>query len=187
NPIESLSVDDLDLLSALSTTVSMAIENANLTDQLRKRMERSELLLDMMRSFSSQLERDRLLPVIMQKITTAMNADRSSLFLLDKKTDELFSRIAQGVTLQEIRFPKTAGLAGYVATSGDTLNIPDAYDDPRFNREVDRRTGYRTRSVLCMPIRKQADEIIGVVQVLKKNACVFTQEDEEELVGILAQ
>ncbi len=187
NPIQPLTEDDLDLVSALSTTVSMAMDNANLTEQLRKRMERSELLLDLMRSFSSQLERDRLLPLIMQKITTTMNADRSSLFLLDKKTDELFSRVAQGVTLQEIRFPKTAGLAGYVATSGDILNIPDAYDDPRFNREVDRRTGYRTRSMLCMPVRNPANEIIGVVQVLNKNTGVFTKEDEELLGALAAQ
>jgi adenylate cyclase len=187
NPIESLTEDDLDLVSALSTTVSMAIDNANLTEQLRKRMERSELMLDMMRSFTAQLERDRLLPVIMQKITTAMNADRSSLFLVDKKTNELFSRIAQGVTLQEIRFPKTAGLAGHVATSGEILNIPDAYDDPRFNQEVDRRTGYRTRSVLGMPVRNNADEIIGVVQVLNKNTGVFTDEDVELLGALSAQ
>ncbi|HSE96939.1 MAG TPA: adenylate/guanylate cyclase domain-containing protein, partial [Blastocatellia bacterium] len=159
----------------------------SLTEQLRKRIDRSEYLLDIMRSFSSQLERDRLLPVIMEKITVAMQADRSTLFLVDKKTGELFSRVAQGDNVKEIRFPINVGVAGHVATTGETLNIKDAYSDPRFNQEVDRRTGYRTNTILCMPVRTSAGEIIGVIQVLNKKGSHFMEEDETLLSALAAQ
>jgi adenylate cyclase len=179
--------EDEELLHALGSQVAIALENASLTEQLRKRIDRSEFLLDIMRSFSSQLERDRLLPVIMEKITVAMQADRSTLFLVDRKTGELFSRVAQGDNIKEIRFPKSLGIAGHVATTGETLNIQDAYSDPRFNQEVDRRTGYRTNTILCMPIRTSAGEIIGVVQLLNKKGACFTEEDEALLSALAAQ
>jgi len=76
----------------------------------------------MMHSFTSQLERDRLLPLIMEKITTAMKANRSTLFLLDQKTNELYSRVLQGDNISEIRFPKNLGISGHVVTTGETLH-----------------------------------------------------------------
>ncbi|MFQ5904526.1 MAG: GAF domain-containing protein, partial [Candidatus Binatia bacterium] len=179
--------EDEELLYALGSQAAIALENVRLTEQLQKRIERTEVLLDMMRSFTSQLERDRLLPVIMEKITSAMKADRSTLFLVDRKTSELFSRVAQGDNINEIRFPKNLGIAGHVATTGETLNIKDAYSDPRFNQEVDRRTGYRTQTILCMPVKNTAGEILGAVQVLNKKDGVFTAEDEELLSALGAQ
>ena len=77
-------------------------------------------------------------------------ADRSSLFLFDHETSELFSRVMQGDVIGEIRFPSHLGVAGSVFTSGQAEIIPDAYLDARFNQEFDRRTGYRTRSIICM-------------------------------------
>jgi adenylate cyclase len=179
--------EDEEFLLALGAQAAIALENAGLNEELRKRIERSEYLLDMMRSFSSELERDRLLPIIMEKITAALEADRSTLFLVDKKTSELFSRVAQGDNIKEIRFPKSLGIAGHVATTGETLNIKDAYQDPRFNPEVDRRTGYQTKTILCMPVKTGSGEVIGVVQVLNKKGGVFTEEDEELLDALGAQ
>jgi len=179
--------EDEELLQALGSQAAIALENAGLTEQLRKKMERTEILLDMMRSFTSQLERDRLLPVIMEKITSAMKADRSTLFLVDRKTNELFSRVAQGENINEIRFARNLGIAGHVATTGETLNIRDAYSDPRFNPEVDRRTGYHTQTILCMPIKNVGGEILGAVQVLNKKEGIFTMEDEELLDALGAQ
>src|ERR671928_894496 len=97
-----------------------------------------------------------------------MQADRSTIFLIDEKRGECWSRVAQGAEINEIRFPVGVGIAGHVAATGETLNIPDAYDDPRFNQEVDRRTGYRTRSILCMPVINKTGRCIGVTQVLNK-------------------
>ena len=179
--------EDEELLLALGSQAAIALENARLTEQLQKKIERTEVLLDMMHSFTSQLERDRLLPVIMEKITVAMKADRSTLFLLDKKSAELFSRIVQGENINEIRFPKNYGIAGHVVTTGEALNIPDAYQDSRFNQEVDRKTGYHTRTILCMAVKNATGEIIGVVQVLNKRDGAFTEEDEELLRALAAQ
>lgn len=179
--------EDEELLLSLGSQAAIALENARLTEQLQKKIERTEVLLDMMHSFTSQLERDRLLPVIMEKITVAMKADRSTLFLLDKKSAELFSRIVQGENINEIRFPKNYGIAGHVVTTGETLNIPDAYQDSRFNQEVDRKTGYHTRTILCMAVKNATGEIIGVVQVLNKRDGAFTAEDEELLRALAAQ
>ncbi len=184
---EGFTREDEELLQALGSQAAIALENTRLTEQLQKRIERTEILLDMMHSFTSQLERDRLLPLIMEKITTAMKANRSTLFLLDKKTNELYSRVLQGDNISEIRFPKDLGISGHVVTTGETLNIADAYQDPRFNQEVDWRTGYRTRTILCMAVKNATGEIIGVVQVLNKRDGAFTAEDDELLRALAAQ
>jgi adenylate cyclase len=95
--------------------------------------------------------------------------------------------VAEGIELREVRIPMGLGIAGHVATTGETVNIPDAYLDPRFNQEVDRRTGYRTRSILSMPMRDAASSIVGVLQVLNKRDGIFTSEDEELLAAIASQ
>ena len=78
-----------------------------------------------------------------------------------------------------------AGIAGEVATTGKIVNIPEAYDDTRFNQEVDKKTGYRTRSILCMPI-KAGTEVVGVIQLLNKNEGPFDEEDEEVMSSFLS-
>ena len=95
-------------------------------------------------------------------------ADRCTVFLYDKEKDELWSKIALGLDSQEIRFPASKGLAGHVVKTGETINIRDAYADERFNPEIDKQTGYKTQSMLCMPIRNLDHKIIGVLQVLNK-------------------
>jgi HD-GYP domain-containing protein (c-di-GMP phosphodiesterase class II) len=100
---------------------------------------------------------------------------------------ELWSRIAQGLRDLEIRFPMHLGIAGSVATTGETINIPDAYQDSRFNPEVDRKTGYRTRSILTMPMRNKRGEVIGVFQCLNKEGGAFTREDEQLLEALSSQ
>ena len=102
----------------------------------------------------------------------------------DKEKDELWSKVALGMDDTEIRFPADKGLAGYVVKTGESLNIADAYNDPRFNPEVDKETGYRTKTILCMPIKNNNQEIIGAFQVLNKVNGVFTKNDEDLLVAI---
>jgi len=123
----------------------------------------------------------------MQVTTQILEADRSTLFLHDPKTRELWSRVGVGIGSKEIRFPDAAGIAGSVFTSGRTLNIPDAYQDSRFNPEVDRKTGYRTRNILCMPVVNKAGRAIGVTQVLNKCGGPFTADDEKRLRAFSAQ
>lgn len=135
-------------------------------------------LLESAKLINSTLDLEDLLTIIMQEITTNLAADRSTLYIVDRGKGEIWSKIAQGSQRLEIRQTIGKGISGWVAKTGKTLNIPDAYQDARFNPEVDRRSGYRTRSVLCMPVRDKQGETIGVVQVLNKKNGVFTREDE---------
>ncbi len=178
---------DEELLAAFAAQADIAVRNAILNEELRKRMQTSQILLNVMRAVSSELEIDRLLKKIVAQTSEVMNADRCTLFLVHRKSGELWSRVAQGDNMQEIRVPRGVGIAGNVAVSGETINIPDAYQDARFNPEVDRHTGYRTRSILCMPLRNEKGEIIGVMQVLNKKDGVFTPEDEQLLDALGSQ
>lgn len=142
-------------------------------------------LVKISRSITALTDIDELLRVIAEETKNAIQADRCTVFLWDKDSDELWSKVALGVDAShEIRFPADKGLAGYVVKTGETLNIVEAYDDPRFNPEVDIKTGYRTKTILCMPIMNNNREIIGAFQVLNKIDGVFTKNDEDLLIAI---
>ena len=141
-------------------------------------------LLKIAREVSAETNIDNLLQIIAEETKLALNADRCSVFLYDKDTNELWSKIALGIEAQEIRFSADKGLAGHVARTGETINIKDAYSDKRFNKSVDKKTGYRTKTILCMPIKNFNQEIIGVFQVLNKFDETFTIDDEDLLVAI---
>ncbi|MCC7370016.1 MAG: GAF domain-containing protein [Chloroflexi bacterium] len=111
---------------------------------------------------------DDLLDFLAREAVGDMEADRSSIFLLDEARQELWSRVALGMGQQILRFPSNRGIAGHVATTGEVLNVQDPYADARFNPAVDRQTGYRTRSILCGPLRARDGRIVGVLQVLNK-------------------
>lgn len=142
-------------------------------------------LLRIGRSIAAETDIDKLLTIITEETQKALSADRCTLFLLDKSKNELWSKVALGMGRQEIRFPANMGLAGHVATTGETINIKDAYNDPRFNKEIDKKTGYKTRTILCMPMRNLNHEIVGVFQVLNKFGNEhFSTEDEDLLIAI---
>ena len=141
-------------------------------------------LVKISRSITALTDIDELLKVIAEETRNAMQADRCTVFLWDKDSNELWSKVALGVENKEIRFPADKGLAGYVVQSGETLNITDAYSDSRFNPEVDKNTGYRTKTILCMPIMNNNHEIIGAFQVLNKIDGIFTKNDEDLLIAI---
>ena len=99
-----------------------------------------------------QQQIDILLARIINAATHILNSERSTLFVYDDETDELWSRVAEGLETREIRFPSGAGIAGSCFSTGNSINIPDAYQDERFNPAFDQKTGFRTRSILCMPV-----------------------------------
>jgi adenylate cyclase len=179
--------DDERLLGSFVGQIAIALRNAQQMEQIEERRKTSELLLDVMKSFSSELEVDALLRKIMERTSAVLGADRATLFLVDRRTNEIWSKVAQGAGMVEIRVPIGRGIAGTVAATGETINIPDAYADPRFNPEVDRRTGYRTRTILCAPIRDGAGAVVGVSQILNKAAGPFTRDDEGLLAALSAQ
>ena len=136
------------------------------------------------RSITAVTDINVLLKVIAEETRIAIQADRCTVFLLDKEKNELWSKVALGIESSEIRFPADKGLAGYVVKTGEPLNIPDAYNDSRFNPDIDKKTGYHTKTILCMPIKNNNQEIIGAFQVLNKTGGVFTKSDEDLLVAI---
>ncbi|MCZ7678535.1 MAG: GAF domain-containing sensor histidine kinase [Sandaracinaceae bacterium] len=116
-----------------------------------------------------------------------MDADRSTIYLLDDDGQHLISRVAEGQGSADIRLKVGEGLAGWVARTGERLVIKDAYQDVRFDAEWDRRTGYRTRSTLCVPMKNRHGRTLGVVQVLNKRTGEFTPEDEALLTALATQ
>src|SRR4051812_9131991 len=145
-------------------------------------------LLEAIRDLAGELNLDILIQRIMSAVSELLDAERASLFVYDAKTGQLWSRYAAGLHSGEIRIPSHAGIAGTVFTTGVTENIPDVYADSRFDQSVDRATGYRTRSILCMPIINNAGVRIGVTEVLnKKGGAAFSLRDEARLGAFTAQ
>ena len=143
-------------------------------------------LVKISRSITALTDIDELLKVVAEETKNAIQADRCTVFLWDKDTDELWSKVALGLdSSQEIRFPADKGLAGYVVKTGESLNIADAYNDPRFNPEVDSKTGYKTKTILCMPIMNNNREIIGAFQVINKIAGKSVEVKTERISNVV--
>ena len=159
------------------------VENA-----LRHRPEVLSSLIRIGNVFNTERNFDHLLNVIVNEVIQILEAERGSIFLLDEKKDEIWSRVATGLHREEIiRAGKSEGIVGRVITTGQALNIPDAYADPRFNPEIDKRTGYHTRTILCVPLITMQGKIIGAFQVLNKHAPPFTDADEDILRMVSSQ
>jgi adenylate cyclase len=183
----AFSAADAATLTAVSSLFALALRNSVLYEQVVARQHEVSTLLEVGNALSQTLDLGQLIQIIMRKASEIMSADRSTLFLIDRRRGELWSKVAQGMELAEIRFPLSQGVAGHVATTGQTLNIADAYQHPLFNREVDRQTGYRTGTILCMPLRNSGGDVIGVTQVVNKRAGAFTAVDEQLLGAFSAQ
>lgn len=141
-------------------------------------------LLQVGRTIAIETNIDTLLTIIAGQIQQALCADRCTVFLLDDEHNELWSKVALGLESKEIRFSVSKGLAGHVALTGETINIKNAYESEYFNKDIDLETGYKTRNILCMPIRNLSHQIVGVFQVLNKFDGDFTQKDEDLLIAI---
>ena len=183
----SFTPDDLNLLEAIATQAAVALQSTQYVERMKKSREKELEFLDVVSDVTSELELGTLLAKVMSEATRMLDADRSTLFLNDEKTDELFSRVAMGDSIGEIRLPNHMGIAGTVFTSGKTVNIPYAYADLRFNPAFDKKTGYFTRSILCVPIINKNSKTIGVTQVLNRRGGPFTDEDEHRLKAFTAQ
>ncbi|XP_077393291.1 dual 3',5'-cyclic-AMP and -GMP phosphodiesterase 11A [Festucalex cinctus] len=153
-----------------------------------------EFFLELVKDISNDLDLTSLSYKILVFVCIMVDADRCSLFLVEgtgnKKTlVSKFFDVHAGTTVlpsmnsDEVQVPWGKGIIGYVAEHGETVNIPDAYQDRRFSDEIDKLTGYKTKSLLCMPIRNSDGEIIGVAQAINKTSSVeiFTEDDEKVL------
>jgi len=178
---------DKALFSAFSYQTAIAVENFHLYQKILANHGKTVILLDVANSLAQTLDLETLISKIIEKVTEILDAERSTLFLLDRHTNELCSKVAQGAEVSEIRLPYSEGLAGHVASTGQMLNIKDAYEDNRFALTIDRETGYTTKSVLCAPVFNREGNIIGVTQAINKKDGVFQKEDEELLRALSSQ
>ncbi|KAJ3209007.1 hypothetical protein HDU67_006422 [Dinochytrium kinnereticum] len=176
--------EDEFLLKTLCKQAGIIINNAQMYDTMKKTQKKVEVLLETTRSLGSTLELDLLVKMIMDAAKELLSADRCTLFLIDSKGKQLRAHIQGRDIIQEIRIPMNSGIAGFVFTSGSSVNIHDAYKDSRFNPEVDRQTGYITRNILCMPIKNISGEAIGVTQMINRKKGAFGAEDEKILTAV---
>ncbi|XP_006638868.2 cAMP and cAMP-inhibited cGMP 3',5'-cyclic phosphodiesterase 10A isoform X4 [Lepisosteus oculatus] len=186
---EPFNLSHQEVATANLAWASVAIHQVQVCRGLAKQTELNDFLLDVSKTyFDNIVAIDSLLEHIMIYAKNLVNADRCALFQVDHNNKELYSDLFdigeenEGKPVfrktKEIRFSIEKGIAGQVARTGEVLNIPDAYADPRFNREVDLYTGYTTRNILCMPIVSRGT-VIGVVQMVNKlNGSAFTKTDE---------
>ncbi len=178
---------DLEILEAMTRQAAIALQSHMALESMEAARKQELEFLDVVSQISSELELSSLLSRIVSTITTMLDAERSSLFINDEKTNELYTEVGEGLGKNVIRFPNHLGIAGTVFTSGEILNIPHCYADLRFNPSFDKQTGYFTRSMLCAPVTNKDGKIIGVSQVLNKRGGAFSSEDEARLVAFTSQ
>lgn len=162
-----------------------SLAQINKSDNLDRYIKTMSFFIEMGILLSKNPKTTTLLGLITRQAPVIMEAERSSIFLLDKDENMLWSFIALGLDGYKINFDKNLGIAGHVLNSAKLMNIRDAYECPFFNKEIDRKTGYKTKSILCIPLINSKGKPFGVFQLLNKKTGIFTDEDEV-LIHILA-
>lgn len=178
---------DLRVLEAMTTQGTLALQSAVFIERMQAIRKQEMAFVDVVSEMTADIKLSSLLQKVMGEATRMLQAERSTLFLNDEKSNELWSEVGQNLDAIQIRLPNHLGIAGTVFTSGKAINIPHAYADLRFNPAFDKKTGFFTRSILCVPIINKAGKIIGVTQALNKQGGSFTAEDESRLRAFTAQ
>ena len=150
-----------------------------------RHVDRLRLLLDTTRRLMSATGLESL-QLISEAATRLVDAEYATVYLVDHRAGMLWSQVVLGEGVGEIRVPLGVGIAGAVAVTGEPINLPDAYADPRFNPDVDRRTGRRTRSLITLPMNARDGRVLGVFQVLNKRGGPFGPEDGMQLRALAA-
>jgi signal transduction histidine kinase/putative methionine-R-sulfoxide reductase with GAF domain len=179
-------------MSSMSDGMGLAPTSArdpvrSLEAALEREQKKLALVQEVSRALSQSGDLDALLALIIAKVTELMDADRATLYLLTEDGRHLWSKVMQGSERIEIRLAVGEGIAGWVAQTREIVNIPDAYVDTRFQPSVDIRSGYRTRSILSVPMMGAPGGLAGVLQVLNKQDGPFTHADEELLIALASQ
>lgn len=150
---------------------------------LRDQIQRQKLLLDLGQIITSEMNLDALFEVIMHQTNEFMNTERCSVFMFDAKKKQLWSLVSTDLKKNEVRIPADYGVAGWVFQNKTPLIINDAYGDPRFFPDIDKKTGFRTRNILCIPLINRKKDCIGTIQTLNKVTGDFTEEDRDLLTS----
>ncbi|MCI0445600.1 PP2C family protein-serine/threonine phosphatase [bacterium] len=157
----------------------------NITDgvkmvSVKRRRRKPNRLLEIVKIrklLNSTLRLEKILQIILETATKNLNADRGTVYVIERKKRELWSKVLQGDVKVEIRLPIGKGIAGHVAKTGKTIILKDAYKDRRFNPEIDKKTGYHTKTMLCTAMKDRKGKKIGVIQIVNKLNGYFSKED----------
>jgi signal transduction histidine kinase len=151
---------------------------------VEQKVDRYVKLLQVGQIITSEMNLDALFPLIIQHTNSIMDSQASSIFLYDRKSNELWSLVSTDVKKNEIRIPASYGIAGWVFQNRSPTIVSDTSTDPRFDAEVDRKTGFQTRNILCVPLINRQKECVGTLQALNKNRGNFNQDDVEMLTSL---
>ena len=184
---KSPSESDLALYRLYARLAAVALHEGQAFTEIQQDLRKSNFLVEAGKALSSTLDLSELLGKILEVAKSQVRAERGTIYLVDRKGNEIWSLIAHGLKQDEIRLPLGSGIAGHVAETGEILNIPDVYAHPRFNPELDKKFGFRTINLLCLPIRNKAGTIIAALQLLNKKGSVFTDEDVDFLSTLSGQ
>lgn len=157
------------------------------TEKLSRRLDRLRATLEIARTFASAREPQELLELIAREATRLLGSDRASIFLWDRDQKQLVACPALGVQGGKLWLPDNRGIVGQVIQTGQTVRVDDAYADSRFDKSVDHKGGYRTRTLLCVPLINAAGQRIGAFELINKNDGLFTDDDEEALYQLAIQ
>ncbi|MGE3317467.1 MAG: sigma 54-interacting transcriptional regulator [Planctomycetaceae bacterium] len=162
----------------------LGIDSVSREEQQQRQAERLQSLLKIASSFASIKESRPLLELIAKEATTLLDCERASIFQWNRDHGQVIACPALGVEGGTLRLPDNVGIVGEVIHNNRTIRVDDAYTDPRFDRSVDKSSGFKTRNLLCQPLRNPAGQLIGAFEVLNKNEGRFTEEDEETLTQL---
>jgi adenylate cyclase len=173
--------DDEESFRDFAASIGIILESCQSFYVAARNQRGATALLRATQTLGQSLDLEATLQIVMEQARILMQADRSTLFLYRKEMGELWTKVttANDKNLIEVRMPSNRGIAGYVASTGQALNIADAYQDPRFDPTTDNKTGYITRNILCLPVFNSANELIGVTQLINKQQGSFSTSDEE--------
>ena len=151
---------------------------------IRRRVRRFKKAFHVGQVITSEIDRDLLFEVIIHQTNEVMETERSTVFLHDDKTNQLWSLVGVGLKKREIRIPSDYGVSGWVFQHQTPVTVNDAYKDPRFYSEVDKKSRFRTKNIICIPLINWAGQCIGALQSLNKNSGDFADDDRELLAFI---
>ena len=174
---EKLKEREDDLISKLAEKDRELAQELQREQELEEDLQAERNLQRVGQALSNNIGIQELFDEVCEHACDLMKAERATLFLIDRNKGEIWSQVAHGSN--EIRLPLGDGIAGFVATTGQTVNIADAYQDRRFSRDVDRRSGYKTNTILCAPVCEEGTDAIGVLQIINKHGGAFDDKDED--------
>jgi Nif-specific regulatory protein len=180
----NLSQADLPMMVAVSRSLVISLKLSEREHITRKRLERMEKTLDIISCLTEQTSTAQLLRIIAEQASLLLGCERTSIFLWNKSNKELVAQLAMGMEDQELRIPDDKGIVGNVVQTGQSITVDDVYSDPRFEKAVDKKSGFQTRNILCVPLRDRKAKIIGAFEAMNKKSGIFSEADDHDLQNL---